>query len=741
MPSNLSTFAFGLLLLAGPLVAEEKPSPAVSFQNDVMAVLSKAGCNLGTCHGNKNGKGGFRLSLRGQSPSEDFVALTHDYSARRVNPLRPEQSLILLKPTLDVPHQGGKRFEVGSQEYEILKTWIAAGLPADPADVPRLTDLIVTPQEQILFDPADRVEIHAEAVFSDGSRRDVASLAVYEPAHPFVAAEPDGTIVRQGHGETTVTVRFLDRQVPVRLAFLPSRPGFEWKEISPANRIDEFIFAKLQKLRINPSPVCNDTVFLRRAYLDLTGRIPTAAEAQTFLADQNDDKRSRLIDDLLKRPDFADFWALKWSDLLRNEEKTLDRKGVQNFHAWIRNSIAQGKPLDEFARELIAARGSTYKNPPANYYRAMRDPLTRAETTAQLFLGVRLQCAKCHNHPFDRWTQADYYGWSNLFARVDYKILENKRRDKNDKHEFAGEQIVFIAKAGEVKNPQTDKPAPPQFLGAQTLADDGESDRLLELSEWLTSSDNGRFARMQVNRIWYHLMGRGLVDPIDDFRATNPPSHPELLDWLAEDFVKHGFELRHTIRLIMQSKTYGLASEPTAENREDLNYSHALIRRLTAEQVLDSLSRAAGTPVAFNGYPKDIRAAQITGVEAVRARDEKPSLGDQFLKLFGKPPRLQSCECERSEETTLNQAFQMVSGPLINKLLTEPENKLSKLLAEADSPAEWVEDLYWSALSRAPTDREKKLAVQNMNQAKDKREALEDLAWALLNSHEFMLRR
>ena len=741
MSSNLSILAGCVLLFSVPVMAEDSPSPPVSFQNDVMAVISKAGCNLGTCHGNKNGKGGFHLSLRGQSPREDFYALTHDYSARRVNPLRPEQSLILRKPTLDVPHQGGRRFDAESREYQILKDWIAAGMPADPPDVPRLTDLIVSPRERILFDPADRIPIHAEAVFSDGTRRDVTSLAVYEPAHPFVTAEPDGTIVRQGHGETTVTVRFLDRQVPVRLAFLPARPNFQWRELSPANEIDQFLFAKLRRLRIHPSPLCSDTVFLRRAYLDLSGRLPTAKQARQFLADNNDDKRSRLIDDLLQRPAFADFWALKWSDLLRNEEKTLDRKGVQNFHAWIRNSIARGKPLDQFARELIAARGSTYQNPPANYYRAMRDPLTRAETTAQLFLGVRLKCAKCHNHPFDRWTQADYYGWSNLFARVDYKILENKRRDRNDKHEFDGEQIVFIAKSGEVKNPQTNQPAPSQFLGAQKLAEDGQADRLLELSEWLTRSDNDRFARMQVNRIWFHLMGRGLVDPIDDFRATNPPSHPKLLDWLAKDFVAHGFDLRHTIRIIMESKTYRLASEPTAENRDDLNYSHALIRRLTAEQILDSLSQVAGTPVAFNGYPKNIRAAQIPGVEAVRTRDQKPSMGDQFLKLFGKPPRLQSCECERSEETTLNQAFQLVSGPLINEQLTTPENKLAKLLEKSDSPAEWVDALYWSALSRDPSAQEKERAVEHLHQAKDKREALEDLAWALLNSHEFMLRR
>jgi hypothetical protein len=354
---------------------------------------------------------------------------------------------------------------------------------------------------------------------------------------------------------------------------------------------------------------------------------------------------------------------------------------------------------------------------------------------------VRLQCAKCHNHPFDRWTQADYYGWSNLFARVDYKIIENKRKDDNDKHEFNGEQIVLIKNEGEVKNPQTNKPAPPQFLGAGIVSDQGEADRLLELSEWLTASGNERFAQMQVNRIWFHLMGFGLVDPIDDFRATNPPSHPELLEWLAQDFVEHGFDMRHTIKVIMKSKTYQLSSEPTDENREDHTGSHAHIRRLSAEQILDSLSQATGAKVSFNGYSENIKASQIAGVEAVRSRDRRPALGDQFLKLFGKPPRLQSCECERSDETTLNQAFQLVSGPLINQLLTAKDNRLTKLMEQSQAPADWVEELYWSALSRAPSSREMKLAVQSLENASDKRTALEDLAWAILNSHEFMLRR
>ncbi|MGH7201409.1 MAG: DUF1549 and DUF1553 domain-containing protein, partial [Planctomycetaceae bacterium] len=623
-----------------------------------------------------------------------------------------------------------------------LKTWIAAGLPPDREDAPRLTELHVTPTQVILADPDDAVQLSATATFSDGTSRDVTRLAVFEPVGRLVEVAADGRATRLGFGEETVIVRYLNRQRAVRLAFIPARPEFAWSAPSPANFVDEHVFAKLRPLRMNPSDVCDDTVFVRRAYLDLLGILPTADEARRFLEDRDPEKRRRLVDRLLERPEFAEFWALKWSDLLRNEEKTLDRKGVENFHAWIRRSIAQGKPLDQFARELVSARGSTYQNPPANYYRAMREPLMRAESTAQLFLGIRLQCAKCHNHPFDRWTQDDYYGWANLFARVDYKVLENRRRDDNDKHEFVGEQIVYISQKGAVEHPRTGEPVPPRFLAEGNVTVREEGDRLRQLAEWLTSADNARFARSQVNRIWYHLMGQGIVDPIDDFRATNPPVNPALLDALADEFVASGFDLRHMIRLIMTSKTYQLSATPNETNADDAsNFSHAVPRRLAAEQMLDALSQVTGVPVAFNGYPLGLRAGQLPGVRAVRPRDDPPSNGDQFLQLFGKPQRLQTCECERSDETTLGQTFELVSGPLIADLLTRPENRLSRLLASEQSSAEIIEELYWTALSRAPTQEELRATTDHLDTAADRRRALEDIAWALVNSNEFMLRR
>lgn len=732
-------FLVGFVLFgsAEHLIADE-----VSFTNDVMAVLSKAGCNQGVCHGNKHGKGGLKLSLRGDDPPGDFEVLTRSLSSRRINRLNPELSIILLKATMSVSHEGGRRFDKNSQEYSILRDWILAGTPRDPDHVPQLQSITATPTRAVLTDPQDEIQLQVEAEFSDGSRRDVTSLAVYETSNRLVEVEQGGLARRIGMGETVVNVRFLNRQVPVELAFIPQRPDFAWNGPQPANFVDENIFAKLQSLQINPSEVCSDSEFVRRAYLDLLGVIPTAAEARRFVEDDRSDKRSRLIDALLQRPEFADFWTLKWSDLLRSEEKTLDRKGVEHFHAWIRSSIAQNKPLDQFVRELIVARGSTYQHAPANFYRAMRDPLTRGESTAQLFLGIRLQCAKCHNHPFDNWTQDDYYGWANLFARVNYKILENKRRDGNDKHEFNGEQIVFIARQGEVTNPRIGKPTPPRFLGDTAEEVQPNADRLVELANWLTHRKNLQFARTQVNFIWFQLLGRGIVHPIDDFRATNPPANPPLLEALSKQFIASGYDLRQIIRVIMNSQTYQFSSTPNLTNEHDeINFSHSAIRRLTAEQLLDALAQASGATIVFNGYPAGMRASELPGVRAVRLRDKPPSLGDQFLKLFGKPARLTACTCERTEASTLGQTFQMVSGPLINQLLTQPENQLFEWLKPGRPDEEIIGELYWAALSRAPSAEEMAAVKNHLATNDNRRKALEDVAWAVLNSNEFLLRR
>ncbi|HLJ92159.1 MAG TPA: DUF1549 and DUF1553 domain-containing protein [Gemmataceae bacterium] len=731
-----------LAALAALTCCQQGRANPVSFRNDVMAVLSKSGCNQGACHGNQNGKNGFKLSLRGDDPAFDLASLTRDTLGRRTNPLQPAESLLLLKPTGAIPHEGGKRFDASSAEYAILWRWIHDGSRPDPPMAPVLKEITVTPTEKVVLEPEERLQIRVQATFSDGSARDVTRLAVYEPSNQVAAVTADGEVQRQEMGETTIQVRYLDHRVGVQLAFVPARPSFRWHELSEANYIDHHLFAKLRTLRMLPSPVCSDSIFLRRAYLDVLGILPTSQEARQFLTDTRSDKRARLIDALLQRSEFADYWALKWSDLLRNEEKLLDRKGVQIFHHWIRQSIAEGKPLNEFARQLVAARGSTYSNPPANFYRAIRDPQTRAEAVAQVFLGIRLQCARCHNHPFDHWTQNDYHSLAAFFARVDYQILENNRRDRFDKHEFDGEQIVLTSRFGEGTNPRTGEPLAPHFPGSVTPPLGGGTDRLQALADWIARPDNPFFARAQANRIWYHLMGRGIVEPNDDFRASNPPINAPLLDALAQDLSTHAFDLRHLIRTIMNSRTYQLSAVPNETNAQDeANFAHAIVRPLQAESLLDALTEVTGVPVKFNGYPLGMRAVQLPGVMPTRRRDLVPTEAEQFLRRFGKPERLLSCECERSEDTTLEQAFQLLAGGVLNQLLSAPENRIGSLLGRGESNRAIIEELYLASLSRLPTPQELSAACALVERSPNRRAALEDLLWGMVNAKEFLLRR
>jgi hypothetical protein len=714
----------------------------VSFRNDVMAVLSKAGCNQGSCHGNARGKGGFQLSLRGDDPDRDFLTLTRDWLARRTNPVDPDNSLLLLKATMQVGHGGGRRFADDSWQYATLREWIAAGSPGDRDAAPRLVTLDAAPDDLLLEAPQWEFALRVRGRFSDGTERDLTSRAVYEIGTPLVEVDAEGKGRGLGVGETVVLVRYLDRQAAVRVALIPERNiAWEPRRSPAASFVDRHVDAKLQRLKLPPSEICDDATFLRRASLDLLGVLPTADEARRFVADESPGKRQRLIDELLERPEFADQWALKWADMLRLEEKTIDAKGTAVFHGWLRNAFANDLPLDELVRQLIAGRGSTYSEPPANFYRALRDPFARSEAVAQLFLGARLQCAKCHNHPFDQWTQNDYYSWGNVFARVGYKVLENNRRDRNDKHEFDGEQIVFMTDDGEAKDPRTDAPRPPKFLGDDRELAAGQ-DRLFALADWLTRPDHDRFAQMLVNRTWRHLMGRGLVEPVDDFRATNPPSHPELLQELAVELRSSGFSLKHVVRLIATSRAYQRSSQPNEINADDeTNYSHALVRRLTAEQLLDGWMEAADATVEFRGFPIGTRAGQLPGVGAMLRRLGGRTDADAALLVFGKPPRLQSCECERTDETTLAQAFQIVSGPVVDTLVTASDNRIDRLIPAKRSPAEIIDELYWACLSRSPTKAEVKATEKLIAGRSDQRAAWQDVLWGLISSHEFLLRR
>jgi hypothetical protein len=731
--------ALSVCILFACLVPSARPAEPVRFRNDVMAVLSRAGCNMGACHGNLNGKGGLKLSLRGQDPDADLATLTRDMLGRRVDRLHPADSLILAKATSTLPHEGGQRFTRDSREFRVLRDWIAAGARPDPAKTPSLVRLAVSPASAIVFDPTDRVALKVQATFSDDSSRDVTRIACFEPSSLLVKVDATGLAIRAGHGECAVLVRYLDRQAVVRLAFVPARLGFVWKDVPENNYVDRHVFARLRTLRMQPSELCSDSEFLRRAYLDALGVLPTPAETRRFLADRGADRRRRLIEQLVERGEFADFWALKWSDLLRNEEKVLDARGVQAFHAWIRRAIVDEKPLNEFARELVAGRGSSYRHPAANYYRALREPHVRAEATAQVFLGIRLQCARCHNHPFDRWTQTDYHRLTAFFARVRYHLVDNKRRDRLDLHEFDGEQIVWIDRTGELKHPVSGEVLRPRFLGSETPAFAPGADRLGALADWISRPDNPFFARAQVNRIWQHLLGKGIVDPIDDFRDSNPPVNPELLEALTKDFVAHRFSLKHMVRTIMSSRTYQLSAVPTASNRDgESNFARAIVRPLQAEQLLDAVSQVTGVKPRFAGARSGTRAGQLAGVgKQVRRQGD----GERFLSLFGKPVRLLNCECERSDDTTLAQAFQLITGAVLNRMLAEPDNRLGKALEREQPIAEILDELYLAALCRPPSAAERRQMLALVERAKDRRAALEDVLWGLLNAKEFLLRR
>ena len=722
---------------AGNLRAAE-----ISFRNDVQAVIAKAGCNLGTCHGNATGKGGFKMSLRGSDLDMDYAALTEDVEGRRVNALEPERSLILLKATQALAHEGGKRFDKKSWEYQVLSDWLAQGAKRHLENEPKLEKLEVTPREQILVEPAKSVQLKAIAHFSDGTERDVTGIAVYELAQVGLAkVSSAGKIDCLKEGEPTVIVRYLNKQQPVQLAYVPARPEFVWMPTRQNNFIDRQVFSKLKNLRMTPSKLCSDEVFARRLYLDLLGLPPTVEEARAFMADKAADKRERLVDKLLARPEFVDFWTLKWADMLRVEPRTIDEKGMKVFHDWIHDAVARNMPVNQFVSAIVSAQGSTYTVPQANFYRAMREANPRAEALAQIFLGTRLRCAQCHNHPFDKWTQDDYFNWSAVFSRVDYKEINNTRLDKSDKHEFIGEQIVQLAKEVSLVNPRTGDLAKPKLLGADNI--ESGKNELEAAAQWMTSAQNPLFAQAQVNRIWSHLMGRGLVDPVDDFRLTNPASHPELLKALAAEFVQSGFDMRHMIRLIANSRTYQLSSEPNENNGSDeINYSHAQVRRLTAEQLFDGLHQFLGVRPDFRGGdPNIVHASQLPGPFNKRKRQGLVTSAEGFLKQFGQPTRLLACECERTNETTVNHAFTLIGGPEVSRMLSRSDNSLSSLAKSTESAESKIERLYWASLTRPPTKDELATFAPMLANSKNPRATLEDLAWTLVNAKEFVLRR
>jgi hypothetical protein len=708
----------------------QRPRPA-SFRLDVAALLSRSGCNSGPCHGNINGKGGFKLSLRGDDPAFDLTSLTRDTFGRRLDLADPSKSLILLKPTGIVPHEGGRRFSGDSPEASALFRWIASGAKDDLATSPKLVRLEVFPASRVLAAPSLSQQLVVTATFSDGSTRDVTRQASYDLDDPTrVAVTPDGRVEAKRPVETTVAVRYLGGRGVSRLAFLPDRAGFVWREPKSNNRVDEAVFAKLKAHKIHPSESTPDATFLRRAYLDALGVLPTPDEARAFLADSDPVKRPKLIDRLLLRPEFADFWALKWADLLRNEEKAMGPKGVWVFQRWLRDQIAAEVPLDLFARRLVASTGSNYTNPPTSFYRTNRDPSSATEAFSQVFLGIRLQCARCHNHPYDSWTQNDYYGLSAYFTNVRRKQVDNRRSDALDLHEVKGDEVIYLEGKPGTIHPRTGEPLGPKPPNGPRPKLGDDLDALDDLAGWLTVQ-NRPFARNMANRVWFHLMGRGVVEPVDDFRDSNPPSNPTLLETLTSELIAGGYRLRPLVALIMKSATYGLESRPdeTAED-DEANFSHASIRLLPAEVLIDAICQVLERPERYDQSPDGVRSVQMPGAHP----------GGSFLRTFGKPDRLLTCECERTDSTTLAQAFQLINGESIRSKLTDQDNRIGRLIRSKADDASILDELALAALGHTFDATRKARFLEHVAKALDRRKAWEDVAWAILNSKEFLLR-
>ena len=697
----------------------EAPAP-VSFKNETQMALTKAGCNAGACHGSPSGKGGFRLSLRAYDPELDIMTARSEFFGRRANIMEPAESLLLRKPLMEVAHGGGKRLKKGDPAHKVLEQWIGEGLRLDAATEPDLVRIETIPSKRVLKQLATRQQIVVLGHFSDGTVRDVTALTDFTSSSESIGSvNVQGLVTKNGRGETAILARYLTGMSTTYLTFLEEVPGFAWNNPAESNFVDAAVFEKLKQLQILPSDVCTDDEFLRRVTLDLTGRLPSADEAKALIADAaNPNRRAVIVDRLLDSNEFASFWALKWGDVLRSNSKKLKTAGVHKFREWIYESIRSDKPLDQFARELLTANGSVFENPPANFWRASRDPLDATETTAQLFLGVRIQCAKCHNHPFERWTQDNYYGIAAAFARVG-------RKNSVD----ADEEVIFTQAGGEVTQPRTNKQMKVHLLLKGDVDVPADQDRRTVFAAWLTSPENPFFAKSVTNRIWGHLMGRGIVEPVDDFRDSNPPSNARLIDELSKQFVSNGFSQKWAVRTICNSRTYQLSSRKNGFNKDDEIYSsHANTRLLSAEQLLDGICAVTSVPEQFPGVPLGTRACELAD----------PPTDHYFLKVFGQPQREMACQCERSSESNLSQALQMINGPVVHNKLRADNGRIATMIKDMKPDEEIIASLYLAALARTPSAEEMTASKTHIAAQTDRRQALEDVGWAILNSKEFL---
>ncbi len=726
---------FSAIAMANAVEAGDAPR-GMHFANDIVPILSRFGCNASGCHGKAEGQNGFKLSVFGFDPAADYIALTQESRGRRVVPAIPDQSLLLLKMSGGSPHGGGVRIPRGSDEYRLLRDWIALGMPAGREDAPRVTSLRIEPTEKVLAARSTQ-PLKVMAIYSDGHEVDVTRHARFQTNREAIATvDESGLVTTQdvagdvaimaAYSETTAVFTALVPRTEAMKEEKPPHPNplptTEAAVTGPGrgdkNDIDRLVDAKLKKLNIAGSPLCDDATYLRRVTLDLIGKLPTADEARAFASDSQPDKRSRWVDSLLKRPEFADYWALKWSDWLRVDRLALGHKGAYSYYKWVRDSFASNKPLDQFARELVQADGLLAEHPAGHFYKVAKDPGDAAAMLSQALLGVRIDCAKCHHHPFDRWSQDDYYGMQAFFTPVTFKTTSRG-------------EMLLASKNDATNHPRTGKAIFAHPLATPMPDKNPEGDRRRVLADWMTSPSNPYFARNVANRTWAHLTGRGLVEPVDDVRSTNPPTNPELLDALARELVQGRFDFHRLIRFIVASRTYQASTEINASNTNDeQNYSRSLLRRLDAEVLLDAICDTTGIPEKFDGVPAGVRAVQLWDSQAT----------NYFLTTTGRPTRTTVCECERVSTPNVAQILHTLNSENLEAKLSHDAGRLARLTAQfRKDDRQLVEELYLTFLARLPKPDEAEACLKHLLTAgpSQRRKAAEDLAWSLMNSLEF----
>ncbi len=702
-----------------------------SFRNHVIPVMTKTGCNQGACHGALSGKNGFKLSLRGYDPDFDWESLTRQSVGRRVSTADPSHSLMLLKPTFAIPHMGGLRFKTDSLEYRVLSEWIAGGAPAPKQNEVEVTGLEVYPATAILV-PGSEQQLVVRAKYSDGRIEDVTNWVKYNSNNEGVASVDDfGRVKMNGRGESAITLYYQSKVLYARVMvpFETEVRATDFNNFQRKNFIDDFAVTKWKSLNLLPSAKATEEVFLRRAFLDAAGILPTAEEVENFLADTSADKREKAIDRLLERDEFVDYWAYKWSDLFLISSRKLPTKTMWSFYNWIHDSVKVNKSWDQVARDIFTSTGSNRANGALNYFVIHKDPIELSENVTQAFLGQRLTCARCHNHPLEKWTQKQYYQLANVFSRIGIKNGNQ-----------AGEQIVFVKSSGDINHPRLQRPLDPAPLDGDAMSLDSTVDRRIGFVNWLTDPKNPFFARSLVNRVWGNFMGRGLVHPVDDVRATNPASNEELLSAVTADFVKNKFDVKKLVRTIMTSGIYQLSSDANATNQSDNTYySKYIIKRLPAEVLLDSMSQVTGVPTIFGGFAAGTRAIQLPDVR----------VQNQFLTSFGRPERVICDAAERSSDPSIAQALHVINGDTLNKKLSAPEGYVTLFLKLGLSDRKILDHMFLSAYSRYPKAEEAAQITGMLSKAREgkltrevqndrRQQALEDMMWSLLTSKEFL---